>query len=196
LISRRVAASSGDARRALEITSNAVGKCLDLLKAEDLDADVKYNDERMPLVKLPHMMRAIREAMPMRHADVISGLPQAAKVILCIAVSLGQVWGPTAKISIFTLKKYCVEATKHAIMDELGPGHVMSLVEMLIDSGLLVTDNSHHFNPNDANSKLKIGVQLDDVEIALEESLLNEGGFYRSLVDYVKRECPRPDTYY
>ena len=195
MISRRVAASSGDARRALEITSNAVGKCLDLLKPEELDAKMNYNDERMPLVKLPHMMRAIREAMPMRHADVISGLPQAAKVVLCIAVSLGQAWGPTAEISISTLKKFCVEATRHAVMDELGPGHVLNLVDMLIDSGLLVTDNSsHHYNPNDANPKLKIGVQLDDVEIALEESLLNEGGFYRSLVDYVKRERPRPSS--
>ncbi len=195
LVSRKVAASSGDARRALEITSNAVGKCLDLSNPEELDLNMMYNDQRMPLVKLPHMMRAIREAMPMRHADVISGLPQAAKVILCIAVSLGQVWGPTAEITISTLKKFCVEATNHAVMDELGPGHVMSLVDMLIDSGLLITDNSsHHFNANDANPKLKIGVQLDDVEIALEESLLKEGGFYRSLVDYVKRECPRPST--
>lgn len=195
LISRRVAASSGDARRALEITSNAVSKCLDLLNGINLDTKVKYNDEQhMPLVKLPHMMRAIRETMPMRHTDMISGLPQAAKVILCIAVSLSQVWGPTAKISIYTLKKYCVEATHHALMDEVGPGHIASLVEMLVDSGLLVTDISHNFNPNDANSKLKIGVQLDDVEIALEESLLKEGGFYRSLVDYVKRECPHSSS--
>lgn len=195
LISRRVAASSGDARRALEITSNAVSKCLDLLNGINLDTKVKYNDKQhMPLVKLPHMMRAIRETMPMRHTDMISGLPQAAKVILCIAVSLSQVWGPTAKISIYTLKKYCVEATHHALMDEVGPGHIASLVEMLVDSGLLVTDISHNFNPNDANSKLKIGVQLDDVEIALEESLLKEGGFYRSLVDYVKRECPHSSS--
>ena len=153
---------------------------------------VNEDDECMPLVKLPHMMRAIREGMPMRHGDVISGLPQAAKVILCIAVSLSQVWGPTAEISIATLKKYCVEATHHAIMDELGMGHIMNLVEMLIDAGLLVAGNSNQFNPFDFNSKLKIGVQLDDVEIALEKSLLNEGSFYRSLVDYVKRECPRP----
>ena len=82
LISRRVAASSGDARRALEITSNAVGKCADLLSRDKLDMIVDRDDECMPLVKLPHMMRAIREAMPMRHTDVIAGLPQAAKVIL------------------------------------------------------------------------------------------------------------------
>ncbi|KAL7525297.1 hypothetical protein ACHAXR_000941, partial [Thalassiosira sp. AJA248-18] len=189
LISRRVAASSGDARRALEITSNAVGKCAGLLTEEKLDMEVTSDDECMPLVKLPHMMRAIREGMPMRHGEVISGLPQAAKVILCIAVSLSHVWGPTAEISVSTLKHYCVEATHHAVMDELGVGHVMSLVEMLIDSGLLITGSNRHFNPQDINAKLKIGVQLDDVEIALEESLLKEGGFYRSLVDYVKREC-------
>ena len=128
---------------------------------------VDRDDECMPLVKLPHMMRAIREAMPMRHTDVIAGLPQAAKVILCIAVSLSQVWGPTAEISVSTLKRYCVEATHHAIMDELGIGHVFNLVGMLMDSGLLVAGNRGQFDPHDVNSKLMIGVQLDDVEIAL-----------------------------
>ena len=195
LISRRVAASSGDARRALELTANAVGKCADILTDEKLDMEVKHDDiECMPLVKLPHMMRAIREGMPMRHADVISGLPQAAKVILCIAVSLSQVWGPTAEISISILKKYCVEATHHAVMDELGVGRIMGLVEMLTDSGLLITDCVGGFSSHDANAKLKIGVQLDDVEIALEESVLDEGSFYQSLVDYIKRECPNASS--
>mmetsp|Transcript_11814 Transcript_11814/g.25906 ORF Transcript_11814/g.25906 Transcript_11814/m.25906 type:complete len:893 (-) Transcript_11814:67-2745(-) len=194
LISRRVAASSGDARRALDITSNAVSKCSDLLSNEQLGNVVKFDDECMPLVKLPHMMRAIREAMPMRHADIISGLPQAAKVVLCICVSLSHVWGPTAEISISILKKYCVQATHHALMDELGLGHIKVLVDTLVDSGLLVTGNNAQFNPHDANSKLKIGVQMSDVEIALEQSLLSGGGFYQSLVDYIKRECPHaPD---
>ena len=163
-----------------------MGKCIDLTSNEKLDMEVAFDDECMPLVKLPHMMRAIREGMPMRHVDVICGLPQAAKVVLCIAVSLSQVWGPTAEISISILKKYCVEATHHCIMNELGPGHLMSLVDMLIDSGLLVTGKSGQFNPHDPNAKLKIGVQLDDVEIALEQSLLKKGGFYKNLVDHVK----------
>ena len=177
-------------RRALEITSNAVGKCLDLLSDEKLNMEVE-DDGCMPLVKLPHMMRAIRESMPMRHGVIINGLPRAAKVILCISVSLSHVWGPLAEITISQLKKYCAEASHHAVMDELGMGHIMNLVDMLVDSGLLLTGNSGHFNPHDMNAKLKIGVQLDDVEIALEESLLTEGSFYRSLVEYVKRECQR-----
>eukprot|EP00975_Prorocentrum_lima_P062563 12886296-Prorocentrum_lima.AAC.1 len=63
-------------------------------------------------------MRAIREGMPTRHEEIIRGLPQAAKVILCIAVSLGKVWGPTAAVSIATLKKYACQATQHAMLDE------------------------------------------------------------------------------
>ena len=191
LISRRVAASNGDVRRALEITSNAVGKCMHLTSKEKLDMEVAFDGECMPLVKLPHMMRAIKEGMPMGHANVICSLPHAAKVVLCVAVSLSQVWSPTSEISISVLKKYCVEATHHAIMDELSLGHVMSLVEMLLDARLLMPGNSGQFNPHDPNAKIKIGVQLDDVEIALEQSLLKEGGFYKCLVDYVKRETDR-----
>ena len=185
LISKRVAASTGDARKALEITSNAVDKALDNF-AEKWDKEVE--DNSYPLVKLPHMMRAIREGLPTRHEEIIRGLPQAAKVILCIAVSLGKVWGPTAAVSIATLKRFAVEATQHAILDDASIGQIANLVEMLMDSGLLTTQDCFNFNANDPNSRLQIGVQLDDVEIALEQSLLVESSFYRSLVDYVKRE--------
>ena len=89
-------------------------------------------------------------------SNVIRGLPHAAKVVLCVAVSLSQVWSPTSEISISVLKKYCVEATHHAIMDELSLGHVMSLVEMLLDARLLMPGNSGQFNPHDPNAKLQI----------------------------------------
>ena len=54
---------------------------------------------------------------------------------------------------------------------------------MLIDNGRLETGDGERFNQQDANFKLRIGTQpnnnstqLDDVEIALEKSLL-KGGF-------------------
>ena len=161
------------------------------MKDDDLDREVNFDDECMPLVKLPHMMRAIREGMPMRHVDIISGLPQAAKVILCIAVTLSHVWGPTAEVSIADLKKFCSEASQHSVMDDLGLGHVMNLVEMLIDSGLLIACTAGQFNPY--STKLRLGVQLDDVEIALEESLFKIG-FYQGLAAYIKDEYPYPDS--
>ena len=88
LISKRVAKSSGDARHALDITSNAVGKVVDMPPEEKLAQDVKHNDECMPLVKLPHMMRAIRESMPMRHADIIAGFRLLTSAALKISASV------------------------------------------------------------------------------------------------------------
>ena len=149
------------------------------------------DNECMPLVKIPNMMRAVRAMMATKHTDIIRGLPQAAKVVLCIAVSLSQVWGPTAEISVSMLKNYCIQAMHHSVMDEMNIGHVLHLVEMLVDSELLVTGNNRHSDVHH-NTKLKIGVQLDDVENALEESLLKEGGFYCQLMDYVRKECPNP----
>ena len=130
----------------------------------------------------------------MRQKEIIRGLPQAAKVILCIAVSLGQVWGPTAVISIATLKKYAIEATRYTMLDDASLGQISNLVEMLMDFGLLTTDHDDciSIDVSDHNTRLHLGVQLDDVESALEKTLWEES-FYRSLVDYVKRECPRPE---
>jgi len=190
LIAKQVAASTGDARKALEITSNAVGNVLDAC-VEKWEKEAK--DDSYPLVKLPQMMRAIREGMPTMHNEIIRGLPQAAKVILCIAVSLGKVWGPTAAVSIASLKKYAVQANHHAILDDASLGQMTKLVELLMDSGLLIAnhDGCFNFDANDHSSCLCIAVQLDDVEIALEKSLLEESSFYRILVDYVKR-VPSP----
>lgn len=195
LVAKNVAKSSGDARRALSITSNAVEKAVEMLELDDNEKDKRVrHDECMPLVKLPHMARAIRESEShlIKPANIIAGLPQSAKVILCIAISLSQVWGPTAEISLSVLKKYCAEATHHAVMEDLSMGQVGNVVELLIDSGLLITDG--YFNRNDSRSTLKIGVQLDEVEIGVEQTLLKEGGFYKRLVDYVKSQHPCPPS--
>ena len=189
MIARRIASLNGDIRKALEITSKAVSKCADLLSEDMLSRVIGGDDECLPLVKLPHMMRAIKEGMPMRHADIIRGLPQAAKVVLCISVSLSKAWGRTV-IGLSTLKKYCVEATHHSIMDEVSTGIVHNLVEMLTDAGLLVAASSGQFSSSIYSPRIKLGVQLDDVEIALEESLLSKEGFYRSLYNFVMREYP------
>ena len=191
LISRRIAYLSGDARRALEVTSDAVENCLNSLTKEELDRELV--DECMPLVKLTHVMRAIKSKMPTPCVDLIAGLPLAAKVILCIAVTLCQVWGPKAEISISELRKYCIEATHHSILDDGGSQQIMSLVDMLVDYGLLRTCNNRPLDRHDSNPKLRLVTQLDDVEIALETSLFNNR-FYKNLADYVRREYPLPDN--
>lgn len=191
LVSRKIAATSGDARRVLQITMKAIGRCRDtsseefLLKA--IDPQSSSADEKPP-VKISHMMWAIRESNVIKHAHVIQTLPQLAKVVLCIAVAYGNVMGPKAEISMTYLKKLCVISTKFALFDDSDIGSVCNLCETLCDSGLLRVANNDHFDPHDPNAKMLIDVQLDDVECALEESLFNgeNGTFYAKLADFVK----------
>ncbi|KAL3789673.1 hypothetical protein HJC23_003874 [Cyclotella cryptica] len=187
LVARKIAATSGDARRVLEISSNAIGRCIDGMSEEELRKEV--DDKNMPLVKITHMMWAIREGNAVKHADIIRRLPQLAKIVLCIAVAYGHAKGPKAEISMPQLKQFCVEATKYALFEDTDIASIMNLVEMICDAGLLRTANNSHFDPHDPDEKLKIDVQLDDVECALEESLVNgeHGGFYSGLMNYVKK---------
>ena len=150
--------------------------------------------QEMPAQELPDLerqvaeLRAEMEALKKEEDGAASNAPFDK-------VSQRRDWGPTAAVSIAALKKYAVQATQHAILDGASLGQISNLVEMLMDSGLLTTDHDgcFNFNARDLNSRLHLGVQLDDVEIALEKTLLEESSFYRSLVDYVKKECPRPE---
>lgn len=191
LLSRTIIRMRGDVSQALQTTVCAVSECSDQMSDEELDLVVEDN-ECMPLVKLPHMMLAIRNTMRMRHVEVIHGLPHARQVVLCVAVSLSQVWGPMSEIKISTLNKYCSEAIQHKILDDYGIAFVADSAGTLVDSGIfLIGDDDDQFDKNDDNAKVRVGVQLDDVEIALKQSILDEKGFYHCLVDYVKRECPK-----
>ena len=188
LVSRKIAATSGDARKVMEIVSNAVQRCIDSLSEEALSKEVGVDDQ--PPVKINHMMWAIREGNIIKHAYMIQKLPQLAKIVLCIAVAYGHVIGPKAEIRISYLKKLCTTATNHALFDSSDIGSITSFCELLCDSGLLRVANNGQFDPNDTESKLIIDVQLDDVECALDESLLNgkHGAFYSRLMEFVERK--------
>ena len=127
--------------------------------------------------------------------NAIKGLPYAAKTILCIAVSLCHVWGPTANISINSLQKYCVQAFHNNIMDEWGLENTIYLIGTLVESGLLIpitTGINETFNVRDGSTEVRVDAKLEDVEVVLRQKLLEEGSFYCRLVDYVRRECPYP----
>ena len=188
LVSRKIAASSGDARKVLEITSNAIQICMDSLSDDLLSNEIGSQDD--PPVKIAHMMRAIREGNVIKHAEVIQKLPQLAKVVLCIAVAYGHVMGPQAEISPTYLKKLCSQATRYALFDDSDVSDIINLIETICDSGLLRIKNNGVFDTQDSNIKLIIDVQLDDLECALGESLLNgeNSEFYAKLMDFVKKQ--------
>jgi cell division control protein 6 len=188
LVARKIAATSGDARKAMEITAKATQLCKDSLSDDALSKEVGTGEK--PPVKINHMMRAIRESNVIKHAHTIQKLPQLAKVVLCIAVAYGNVIGPKAEISMSHLKKICCHATKHSLFDDTDIGSISGLIGTLCDQDLLRVANNGHFDPHDLDTTLIIDVQLDDVECALEESLLNgeHGHFYSKLMDYVRQK--------
>ena len=189
MVSRKVAAGSGDARKALDMTAQAVRKCETDLSVEQRGQsgdDVVY-----PIVKLPHMMRSIREGLGMRHTDAIMSMPQAAKIVLCVAVALSTVSPAWKIIRMKDLKKYCAEASRHGLMERLNIDHLFDIVQMLSDSGLLLSGDGNDlryaaYQMDVHEIPLMLGVQLDDVECALEKTLMNEP-FYKNMVSYVKK---------
>jgi len=194
----KVSTSSGDARKVLDLTASAVSKRLEKMSNEQKSSTTLP----CPLVKLPHMMQAVK-ATNKRFADVIDGLPQMAKVVLCVAVALAQV-GPEWKVlTLGTLKRYCAEASNHNLMDdELNMETFASIIQQLTDSGLLLMGGISGGGTNDATeisqiahsdvyfTKVQLGVQLQDVESAIEKTLLDQD-FYQGMIEYVRKADPQ-----
>ena len=57
----KVAATSGDARRVLQLVAKAIDKCVDKLKPSQLEAEFEFSSDAMPIVKIPCVMAVIRE---------------------------------------------------------------------------------------------------------------------------------------
>lgn len=189
MVSRKVAAGSGDARKALDMTAQAVRKCETDLSVEQ--RETSGDDVVYPIVKLPHMMRSIREGLGMRHTDAIMSMPQAAKIVLCVAVALSTVSPAWKIIRMKDLKKYCAEASRHGLMERLNIDHLFDIVQMLSDSGLLLSGDGNDlryaaYQMDVHEIPLMLGIQLDDIEFALEKTLMNEP-FYKNMVSYVKK---------
>lgn len=184
----KVSAVGGDARKVLELTASAVNKCYESQTKQQKASSSPDG----PIVKMLHMMQANRATMP-KHAATIAGLPQMAKIILCVALSLSQA-GPAWKmISLGRLKTFCTEASSHNLFDdELNIETFLTIVEQLVDAGLLLTGTrgpiegfNGHSMAEIQSLPVRLGMQLQDVESALEQTL-GDQKFYRDMISYVK----------
>eukprot|EP00978_Attheya_sp_CCMP212_P001355 scaffold2847_cov56-Attheya_sp.AAC.5 len=84
-VAATVERNCGDARKAMEVMSEAVGKCMNSLSDEELAAGIIQE----PIVKMCHVMQAVKESkLPLNQK--ITGLPHAAKVVLCVAMEISK----------------------------------------------------------------------------------------------------------
>jgi Cdc6-like AAA superfamily ATPase len=193
LIGRKVAAVSGDCRRALELAGGAVGKALSLLPAKE--AGGKRGEGDGPLVKVIHVMKAIKENTREPQVAAIAALPDVARMVLCVAVALCGEKTSSSGLTITQgkLSNYCKESVKHGVLDRLSPEDFSDVLAQLSDSGVLDLGNGGNgmattpsLNVGDARTKLvTLKVQLDDVECALEQSL-GDKPFFKQIMDSVR----------
>jgi len=79
LVSRKIAATSGDARKALDTMAKAVKMCLDGITVAAI-SDETYNKQQ-PLVKLSHVMKAFKDGSDLPIVQTITQLPLVARVV-------------------------------------------------------------------------------------------------------------------
>jgi len=186
-VARKIAKANGDARLVLDLMRSSIIKARETLTTEDLNT---HTCDTI-VVKLPHVMKAIKYSGAIPLVDYIIGLPSKAQTVLAIATTLGQVSSSWNIIPLHKLKKYCAEATRHEVFDDLSTESFYSIISMLEDAGLMYTAKTdrllNKFRYDDfTEMPIRVDVQMEDVEIALEQTLFNQGTFFTKLRDYVK----------
>ena len=182
-LSRKIAKSKGDAREVIGIMHAAISNAIETVSPDILSKTVLDD----PIIKMPHIMKAIRGAGNNSMVDTIKSLPQNAKVVLCIATSLGLVSSSWKTICMSNLKLFCGEATVHGLIESWSQEQFKEVVEQLADAGLIIYEESDEVIDYSGDQCVRVGAQLEDVELAMDHTLLHEA-FYRNLVEYVKKK--------
>ena len=195
-LAKKVAAMSGDARLALRLIAKAIEGSRKSLSEEMLKKSGSHAD----VVKIQHVMKVIKAECNVPHTKRIEGLPDMARIVLCIATALGQVSDEWKIMRIGQLRQFCNEATCQNILDELSIDQFKNIIDDLCDAGLLLRDETDDDMPieRDENNietmSIRIGVQLDEVECAMEE-VVSQNSFYKRMVDFVKENHINNDEY-
>lgn len=180
-IAAKVSASSGDARRYLELVCLSIDRCLEKLPQAMQDVELTK-----PVVTIRDAMLAIRETN-VKYKDIIESLPFLDKVTLCTGVHLSRKLD-SKPLSLGTLQKLTVECTGVDI--DAGPEEFKESVERLMDSGLLTLNcDKRSFSSSHGmgltSMLVHFDLQLEDVESALEDSIKDQA-FFQRLVERVK----------
>jgi Cdc6-like AAA superfamily ATPase len=193
LMTRRIAATSGDARGILEMAIKAIDHCHETFSETDRKAVVVQSDDlsnketssntiSYPLVKVNHVMKVVRDSNP-RLTETILGQPRAAQIVLCVALTLSRHMSADTVITLSSLLEYTRAASRFGLMEMVSSSDFSDIVKNLSDAGLLlIGEESACFSYDASRTPIQIGVQLEDVESAMGETLLTQP-FYAKIVE-------------
>jgi len=180
-IAAKIANSCGDARKYLELVIKAVQNCLGKLSLE-----IRDTVHTKPIVMIRDAMLAIRET---NHSSkkIIESLPTYEKMTLCAGVHLARKLrgNPT---TFGTLRMLTIEA--FGMDSDFSMEDFKGVIGRLEDSGLLKLAGTDRrglagiSGSSLVNYPVKFDLQLEDVDSALENTVMKDN-FYKRMVDRV-----------
>ena len=179
-LSRKVGQNKGDARECLRIMNEVLVAAVSKLD----EAALSSIEDSSALVKIPDIMKMLKNS-GYNMFEQIQKLPSNTKTVLCIATALSQVSEAWKVISVNTLQEYCAENYEH--FEGWSTQQFKDAIEMLEDGGMINKVDRDTDGNVGGNWYFKLGVQLEDVNAAVEKSLLQEGTIYKRMFEYVKK---------
>ncbi|XP_023512124.1 cell division control protein 6 homolog B-like [Cucurbita pepo subsp. pepo] len=171
LCARKVAAVSGDMRKALCVCRNAI----ELLEAEhkasskeedhiacDASAPEIVKSRESQIVRLDHMAVALSKTFKSPAVETIQSLPQHQQIILCSVVKL--VRGGKKDTTIGEVNKSYVDICKSTLIPPVGTLELSNMFTVLNDQGLLKLGQSR----DDKTRRVLLKVDEADVMFALQ----------------------------
>ncbi|KAL3916194.1 MAG: hypothetical protein SGILL_005289, partial [Bacillariaceae sp.] len=182
-VAAKVAATTGDARKYLDLISRAIIHCRDKMSNTKLsEALVK------PVVTIKDAMMAIRQTNT-KYKDIIDALTMVEKVTLCTGVHIARKFDGK-EVTMSDLRGIVIHC--FGIEYDLDIMEFKGVMERLIDSGLVVLPEEQMRKIQRGMSgwdlgrwPLRFDLQLEDVESALDEFIEKEP-WYKKIVDRVK----------
>ena len=178
---KRVAATSGDARKLLDLIAKAASKCKEQLPYYCIESS-----KASIVVKMPVAMTALsRESLNPKYTTLIEGHPSTRRALLCVAVTLARSRRKCNQPTLGELRRYCMDAFAEDI--EIDANGFKDAIEALSNTGLLLLakPDKKRFSVESASGlsmvPIRLELQLEDVESAVESELLDTG-FYHRLV--------------
>jgi hypothetical protein len=171
---------------------NLVASAVSIRYDASTDGQHKERGLDIPVVTIRDAMAAAKATVK-TYVDRINGLPEMAKMVLCVAVTL--CCHSSSNFTMQDLRKHCIEVAAHEGMDKIDFDMFKQLVQQIVDQGLLLPNEDE---TNDLGSSavyavldrpVHFGDQLQDVEIAIADTL-EAKPIYNKLMDSIKRSYP------
>ncbi|KAK4606151.1 hypothetical protein RGQ29_000424 [Quercus rubra] len=179
LCARKVAAASGDMRKALCVCRSAI----EMVEAELRESSRNFSSsivekafleqqratapdvlekQEIDVVRLDHMVVALSKTYKSPIVDTIQSLPQHQQILLCSAVKLFR--GGKKDTTVGELNKFYMEICKSALIPPVGILELSSICRVLSDQGLLKLGQSRE----DKSKRVTLCVDEADISFALQ----------------------------